>query len=210
MDVGWNTIDGNPTLTGNKDIDWILNLGDWKEDLSKFPNGLKEVFDEVHRLGKKPGLWISVATAKKNAKIYRFNPRYTGCSAKNHAHHRDREESYLAIYVRLWQLFDELHQAVPDLYIDCTFENGHWDGFQRINTETGSGGIVGIFRQGSAESSRTVTVKYLKPTATYSILSFPDDKEFGKLTGKELLEKGFQVKIENKYDGRLFEIRRMD
>jgi len=399
MDAGWNTIDGKPTLTGNKDIDWILNLGDWKEDLSKFPNGLKEVFDEVHRLGMKPGLWISVATATKNAKVYRdhpewfiqdengnpaflhdesgnpnqvtaclgsgyydyikesilglvnkhglkyvkldlsavtsayrFNPRYTGCSAKNHAHHRDREESYLAIYERLWQLFDELHQVVPDLYIDCTFETmgklqlidfamvqhaegnwltnidepspkgawrvrqigwwrspvipassmvignlildepnyyqsllsnsgtmpillgdtrkiseadrkiirqwtdfmeqmekkhgimlyrqdlsgfgepqeGAWDGFQRINTETGSGGIVGIFRQGAAESSRTVTVKYLKPTATYSILTFPEGKETGKLTGKELSESGFHVKIEKNYDGRLFEIRKMD
>ena len=399
MDAGWNTIDGNPTITGNKDIDWILNLGDWKEDLSKFPNGLKEVFDEVHRLGMKPGLWISVATATKNAKVYRehpewfvqdqngnpaflhdesgnpnqvtaclgsgyfdyikesilglvnkqglkyikldlsavtsayrFNPLYTGCSAKNHTYHRDREESYMAIYERLWQLFDELHQAVPDLYIDCTFEtmgklqlidlamvqhadgnwmtnidetspkggwrvrqiawwrspiipassmvignlildepnyyqsllsnsgsmpillgdtrklseadrkkirqwadfmeimekkhgimlyrqdlagfnepqDGAWDGFQRMNTDTKSGGIVGVFRQGAVENSRVVTVKYLNQNAKYSILSFPEGKEIGELSGKELSEMGFQVKIEMKFDGRLFEIRKIE
>ena len=399
MDAGWNTIDGNPTLTGDKDIDWILNLGDWKEDLSKFPNGLKEVFDEVHRLGMKPGLWISVATATKNAKVYRehpewfvqdekgnpaflhdesgnpnqvtaclasgyydyikqsilglvnkhglkyvkldlsavtsayrYNPLNTGCSAKNHTHHHDREESYLAIYERLWQLFDELHQAVPDLYIDCTFEtmgklqlidlamvqhadgnwltnidepspkggwrvrqiawwrstvipasslvignlildepnyyqsllsnsgsmpillgdtrklneadrkkirqwadfmeimekkhgimlyrqdlagfgepqDGAWDGFQRINTDTKSGGIVGVFRQDAAENTRMVSVKYLIQNANYSIFSFPDGNEIGKQSGKELSEIGFQVKFEKRTDGRLFEIRKIE
>lgn len=399
IDAGWNTIDGNPTLTGNKDIDWILNLGDWNEDLTKFPNGLKEVFDEVRRSGMKPGLWISVATATKNAKVYRehpewfvqdgngnpaflhdesgnpnqitaclaggyydyikqsilglvnkhglkyvkldlsavtsayrFNPRDTGCSAKNHAYHLDREESYLAIYERLWQLFDELHEAVPDLYIDCTFEtmgklqlidlamvqhadgnwltnidepapkggwrvrqmawwrspvipasslvignlildepnyyqsllsnsgsmpillgdtrklnetdrkkirkwadfmeimekkhgimlyrqdlagfgepqDGAWDGFQRINTDTKSGGIVGVFRQEATENTRMVTVKYLNQNSRYAIISFPEGKEVGKRSGKELSEIGFQVNIEKKTDGRLFEIRKIE
>ena len=31
-------------------------------------------------------------------------------------------ESYLEIYRRAWQLFDELHAEAPDLFIDCTFE----------------------------------------------------------------------------------------
>jgi len=399
MDAGWNTIDGNPTMTGDKDLDWILNLGDWKEDLSKFPNGLKEVFDEVKRLGMKSGLWISVATATKNAKVYRdhpdwfvkdengnpaflhdesgnpnqvtaclgsgyfgyikesilglvnkhglkyvkldlsavtsayrFNPRFTGCSAKNHEHHRDREESYLVIYERLWQLFDELHHAVPDLYIDCTFETmgklqlidlamvqhadgnwltnidepspkggwrvrqmgwwrspvipassmvignlildepnyylsllsnsgtmpillgdtrklsekdrnkirqwtdfmermeeehgimlyrqdlpgfgepqeGSWDGFQRINTDTKSGGIVGVFKQEAPDNTRTVTVKYLNQNANYSIFSFPEGNEIGKQSGKKLSETGFQVKFEKRTNGRIFEIRNIE
>jgi alpha-galactosidase len=396
MDAGWNTIDGKPTLTGDNDIDWILNLGDWKEDFSKFPNGLKEVFNEVQRLGMKPGLWISIATATMNARVYRehpdwfvndengepaflhnekghpnqvtaclgsgyydyikktilglvknlglkyikldlsvvtsayrYNPRYTGCSAKNHSHHRDREESYFAIYERCWQLFDELHQEFPDLYIDCTFEtmgklqlidfamlqhaegnwmtnidetspkggwrvrqmawwrtpvipasslvignmildepnyflsllsnsgsmpillgdtrklssveqskirqwtdwieqaevrhnimlyrqdlpgfgepqDGAWDGFQRINTDSKSGGIVGVFRQGAEEDVRTVTVRYLGIKNMYRVLSFPEEKTIATLSGNDLAEKGFIVKINNKYDGALFEIR---
>lgn len=396
MDAGWNTIDGKPTLTGDKDIDWILNLGDWQEDQSKFPNGLKEVFDEVRRLGMKPGLWISVATATKNAKVfrehpdwfvqdengnpaflhdesgnpnqvtaclgsgyydyikqsilglvikhrlkyvkldlsavtsaYRFNPRFTGCSAKNHAHHRDREESYLAIYERLWQLFDELHQAVPDLYIDCTFETmgklqlidlamvqhadgnwltnideqspkgawrvrqmgwwrspvipasamvignlildepnyylsllsnsgtmpillgdtrklsdadrgkirqwtdfmermekqhgimlyrqdlpgfgepqeGRWDGFQRINTDTKTGGIVGVFRQGSKEIRRTITVQGLDKHASYQIATLAG-KPLGKYTGEQLANTGFELILNQPYSGELLEISR--
>jgi alpha-galactosidase len=394
MDAGWNTIDGKPTLTGNKDIDWILNLGDWKEDLGKFPNGLKEVFDEVKALGMKPGLWISVATATKNSTVYRehpdwfvqdekgnpaylhdesgnpnqvtaclgggyydyikesilrlvnahglkyvkldlsvvtsayrFNPKNTGCCAKNHAYHRDREESYQAIYERCFQLFDELHAEVPDLYIDCTFETlgklqlidfamlqhadgnwltnidekspkgswrvrqigwwrspvitassmvignlildepnfylsllsnsgtmpillgdtrkltetdkkqvrqwadwmkamnekhqfmlfrqdlaefgepmeGRWDGFQRINTETKTGGIIGVFRQGATEPSRQVTVRHLDPAKRYQVKSM-DGKVVTSLTGKALQTKGFTVTLVGPYSGDLFEI----
>jgi alpha-galactosidase len=46
----------------------------------------------------------------------------SGCSAKDHPYHKDREESFIVIYERLFELFDELHNEAPDLYIDCTFE----------------------------------------------------------------------------------------
>ncbi|GAB2587243.1 glycoside hydrolase family 36 protein [Spirosoma areae] len=394
MDAGWNTIDGKPTLTGDKDIDWILNLGDWKEDREKFPNGLKEVFNEVKALGMKPGLWISVATATKNSKVYRehpdwfvqdekgnpaylhdesgnpnqvtaclgggyydyikesvlrlvkahdlkyvkldlsvvtsayrFNPKNTGCCAKNHAYHRDREESYQAIYERCFQLFDELHAEVPDLYIDCTFETlgklqlidfamlqhadgnwltnidekspkgswrvrqmgwwrspvitassmvignlildepnfylsllsnsgtmpillgdtrklteadkkqvrqwadwmkatnerhqfmlfrqdlagfgepaeGSWDGFQRINTDTKKGGIIGVFRQGANESKRTVTINYLDPLKKYRVTDMTGNV-LATMTGRALKTTGFPVTLTGTYAGALFEI----
>ncbi len=394
MDAGWNTIDGKPTLTGDKDIDWILNLGDWKEDLEKFPNGLEEVFDEVKAQGMNPGLWISVATATKNSKVYRehpewfvqdkkgnpaflhdesgnpnqvtaclgsgyydyikesmlrlikaydlkyvkldlsvvtsayrFNPKNTGCCAKNHKHHRDREESYLAIYERCFQLFDELHAEVPDLYIDCTFETmgklqlidfamlqhadgnwltnidekspkgawrvrqmawwrspiitassmvignlildepnfyqsllsnsgtmpillgdtrklteadkkqirqwsywmklmnekhqiilfrqdlpgfgepkeGSWDGFQRINTDNKSGGIIGVFRQGSFETKRKVIVNYLNPEKYYQVKTI-EGKVIIKLTGEQLRTNGFEIELKDLYSGELIEI----
>jgi len=41
---------------------------------------------------------------------------------KDHPYHKDRQESLIVIYERLFELFDELHEEVPDLYIDCTFE----------------------------------------------------------------------------------------
>ena len=57
---------------------------------------------------------------------YRFDKENFGCFAKNHPH-KDREESLLMIYRRAWQLFDELHEAFPDLYIDLSFEAaGDW------------------------------------------------------------------------------------
>ncbi len=82
---------------------------------------------------------------------------------------------------------------------------GMWDGFQRVNTDTRTGGIIGVFRQGSAESTRQVTVHWLDPERTYLV------KEVnGNLatvaTGRELSEVGFPVELLQRYDGKLFEV----
>jgi alpha-galactosidase len=82
---------------------------------------------------------------------------------------------------------------------------GMWDGFQRINTETKKGGIIGIFRHGSVESKRIVTVNYLDPGKTYEVKSL-DGKVIETLSGIELKEKGFTVDLEGLYSGELFEI----
>jgi alpha-galactosidase len=82
---------------------------------------------------------------------------------------------------------------------------GMWDGFQRINTETKNGGIIGIFRHGAIESKRIVTVNWLYPEKTYQIKTM-DGKVIATLTGNELKYKGFTVNIEGLYSGDLFEI----
>jgi alpha-galactosidase len=82
---------------------------------------------------------------------------------------------------------------------------GMWDGFQRINTETMDGGIIGVFRHGSVEKTRLVTVKYLNPGVTYEIKTI-EGKVVGELSGTELQEKGFTVDLEEFYSGSLFEI----
>lgn len=46
----------------------------------------------------------------------------SGCYATDHPGHRDHAESLLANYSGLFELFDELQQEAPDLFIDCTFE----------------------------------------------------------------------------------------
>ncbi len=82
---------------------------------------------------------------------------------------------------------------------------GMWDGFQRINTETKAGGIIGVFRHGSVEYARTVTINWLDPIKTYQVKSI-DGKVVATLTGNELVEKGFIVTLEGLYSGELFEI----
>ena len=52
---------------------------------------------------------------------YKLNHYEAGCYAKNH-HHHDKDESLYQLYLKVNQLFDELHKLFPDLYIDCTFE----------------------------------------------------------------------------------------
>ncbi|MFZ4583594.1 MAG: hypothetical protein ACOYM7_13160, partial [Paludibacter sp.] len=83
---------------------------------------------------------------------------------------------------------------------------GNWDGFMRINTETKSGGLVGVFRQGGAETERTITVKYLDFSKKYAIKEGNTGKLISTMTGKQLEETGFKVTLLKKYDSKLFEI----
>ncbi|WP_020601700.1 glycoside hydrolase family 36 protein [Spirosoma spitsbergense] len=263
---------------------------------------------------------------------YRFSNKTTGCYATNHPGHADRNESLFTSYESVWKLFDELHAAKPNLFIDCTFEtmgglqlidyamlkhaegdwlsnfygppdvnvdlrvrnmawwrspampatalvignpemqdagwemhikslagalpimlgdprklsgtelkkyrayadwlqamqmkhdfmsyrqdlagfgepmDGMWDGFQRVNTDTKRGGIVGIFRQGATETKRMVTVGQLDPATTYQVKTM-DGKAVTSLTGKALQTTGFPVTINWLYAGELFEIQSID
>jgi alpha-galactosidase len=53
---------------------------------------------------------------------YVNDPSLSGCYATDHPFHRDHHESFIVIYEQLLRLYDELHRASPDLFIDCTFE----------------------------------------------------------------------------------------
>jgi alpha-galactosidase len=259
---------------------------------------------------------------------YTYDHTQSGCYSSNHPGHKDHNESLFTNYERLWQLFDELHAAKPELFIDCTFETmggtqlidyamlkhaegnwlsnfegaagektdirirnmawwrspaipatslvignpqmqdtgwethiksvagalpimlgdprklsaddlkkyrsysdwlqqmeskygimsfrqdlpgfgepmeGMWDGFQRINTDSENGGIIGIFRHGSVENKRIVTVNYLDPGKSYEVKS-TDGKVIAVLTGKQIRENGFTVTLEGLYSGELIEI----
>ncbi len=84
--------------------------------------------------------------------------------------------------------------------------DGAWDGFQRINTDIKTGGIIGVFRQGSREAKRLVTVQYLDPEKTYEVRDM-NGKLIITQTGKALSEDGFEVAIDKLYDGELFEVK---
>ncbi len=266
---------------------------------------------------------LTVATS-----AYVTDYKKSGCSAKDHPYHKDREESLIVIYERLFQLFDDLHAEAPNLYIDCTFETagklqlidyafcehaegnwltnigesypvgafrirnltwwkspaipatsliignlqmdspefiqelktligsfpivlgdlrklsaekkveirqwtdwisamqkkynydlfrqdlpsfgeptvGSWDAWSRINTDTQEGGIVGIFREGSLDDQRTVSVPGLTRNKRYRVKQAPLGEKVIEMTGSDLEEAGFRVKMEKKYDSKLFEI----
>jgi alpha-galactosidase len=259
---------------------------------------------------------------------YTYNHNESGCYSVNHPGHKDHNESLFTNYECLWKLFDELHTAKPELFIDCTFETlggtqlidyallkhaegdwlsnfdgdagektdirirnmawwrspaiaptalvignpqmqdngwelhiksiagalpimlgdprklsvndmkkyreyadflqlmeskysimsfrqdlpgfgepmeGMWDGFQRINTELKNGGIIGVFRHGSVETKRIVTVNYLDPEKTYLVKAM-NGKIISTLSGSDLHSKGFGLTLEGLYSGELFEI----
>lgn len=78
--------------------------------------------DVVIRLCNEYGLAYTKLDFAIAASAYVNDPQISGCYATDHPLHRDREESYIVIYEQLMELFDELHAAHPNLFIDCTFE----------------------------------------------------------------------------------------
>jgi alpha-galactosidase len=88
-------------------------------------------------------------------------------------------------------------------------EEGHWDGWARLNTDTGSGGIFGLFRQGGAESTRGITLSGLDPAEEYIIRRGPGGEKVGQFSGNILREKGLPISIPEPYGAMLFEVERI-
>ena len=86
---------------------------------------------------------------------------------------------------------------------------GHWDGYQRINSDSCSGGVVGVFRQNAKASQRWVTVGFLNPAAHYEVCHAPGGERVIASTGQQLADEGFLVELKKPYDGAVFEIRRV-
>jgi len=115
-------------------------------------------------------------------------------------------------YADWLQVMEDKHQVMSfrqDLMGFGEPMEGYWDGFQRINTDSQSGGIVGIFRQGSLDEHRTVRLKYLNPEWIYQIKNISGETII-EISGKDLETVGFRVNLEKDYDGELFEVRMID
>ncbi len=294
-----------------------------------FSTGWKDYIKEILlRLAVDYGLEYLKLDFAVVTSAYRFNHEESGCYSTSHSGHKDHHESMYVNYERMWELFDELHAAKPNLFIDCTFEamgglqlidyamvkhaegnwlsnfngpdekidlrirnmawwrspampatalvignpemqdkgwelhiqslagalpimlgdprklsiadfkkyrayadwlqlmeerhsvmmyrqdligfgepmEGMWDGFQRINTDTNSGGLIGVFRHGALEMSRQVYVRYLESEKKYVIKEALTGKVILNATGNTLAKKGFSLTISEMYGGKLFEI----
>ncbi len=62
-----------------------------------------------------------------------------------------------------------------------------------------------MFRQGSLESKRLVTINDLDPEKNYHVKKM-DGKIFTTKTGRDLKLIGFEVSLDKLYDGELFEV----
>ncbi len=83
---------------------------------------------------------------------------------------------------------------------------GAWDAFARINTETGSGGLIGVFKHGAKDNTRKVFVPWLIQDKMYIISKGFERKPIAIMTGKDLTEKGFSITLEKEFEGELFEV----
>jgi len=84
---------------------------------------------------------------------------------------------------------------------------GSWDGFSRINSDTEKpGGIVAVFKQGSKENTRLVTLAGLRTDKKYAIKKAPEGKIVIIKTGRQLMEQGFEVTISQAFGSAVYEI----
>lgn len=160
------------------DDGWFVPESDWCVDTAKFPGGLENISDFVHRRNMKFGLWFDIGTAygikspdarcrmpdssgraKKQGKydlccpgsthrdmvteqLINLAERYQvdyfkldfstisspyanieyGCGARDHAYHRDWNDSFIAAYDSLQYIRQTLSQHFPELLIDFSFE----------------------------------------------------------------------------------------
>ena len=57
------------------DDGWEPFVGDWlTTDQKKFPNGLKEITEDIHKAGFKAGLWLAPFVAEEKSDVYRNHP----------------------------------------------------------------------------------------------------------------------------------------
>ncbi len=90
---------------------------------SCYGTGWKEyIRDRILSLVERNGLAYTKLDFSVVTSAYVNDPAISGCYAKDHPYHKDHEESFIVIYERLLELFDELHREAPELFIDCTFE----------------------------------------------------------------------------------------
>ena len=68
VDCGWYGSD--PTKK------WGRQIGDWRENKTRFPDGLRSISDEVHRLGMKFGLWVEIECANPETPIGQQHPEW--------------------------------------------------------------------------------------------------------------------------------------
>jgi alpha-galactosidase len=81
---------------------------------------------------------------------------------------------------------------------------GNWDGFARINTNMNAG-IFCIFRNNSPEKSRRFKIPWIDPQKKYQIKT-TSNKNYGKYSGKELINKGVEVSVNSKHSAEIFSI----
>jgi len=102
------------------------------------------------------------------------------------------------------QAYSECAQIAPEMlfgdYYPLTpysVDKNHWIAWQFNRPEEGTGIIQAFRRDSCEEATKTFILKDLTPKARYAIIDF-DTKSQVITSGKELMEKGLKIKINDK------------
>ena len=94
-----------------------------------------------------------------------------------------------------------------DVFPRANFSN--WDGCYKFNKEK-QGGVLFFYRNGSLETTRTFEMPLVDPETIYKLYSPEEGKSIGNFSGKELLEKGLTITIQNMYEAKVLGIEKVN
>nr|WP_295933339.1 glycoside hydrolase family 36 protein [uncultured Dyadobacter sp.] len=111
-----------------------------------------------------------------------------------------------------FKMMDKKYQFTRFSYVSDIFQRptmSNWDGVYKFNKEK-QGGVLFFFRNGSVESSRTFPFPFAESGSKYRLFSPEDSKEIGSYSGKDLLENGIEIRIENKFEALVLGIEKVE
>lgn len=108
----------------NKRNDDSTSLGDWFEDESKLPNGIKGLSEKIHQLGLKFGLWFEPEMVNKDTTLYEQHPDWIiQVPGKNVSHGRNQ---FVLDFSRP-EVVDNLFQQMDTIIEGSQIDYIKWD-----------------------------------------------------------------------------------
>lgn len=99
-------------------------LGDWKVDPNKFPDGLLLISNYVHRFGLKFGLWIEPEMITENSNLFRNHPDWV---LMNPNREKERSRNQLVLDLSQKKVQNYLIKIISNLIIDNQIDYLKWD-----------------------------------------------------------------------------------
>lgn len=103
------------------DLGWANKIGDWHDDRTKFPSGLRALSDYVHSLGMKFGLHLAFAEAAPDSQVLSDHPDWT--SSKEYYYFGAKSLCLSNRETRDW-VVSETVRVIDDYGVDWILQDG--------------------------------------------------------------------------------------
>lgn len=114
MDDGW---------FGHRDDD-TSSLGDWQENLSKLPGGVKQLADKINALGLEFGIWVEPEMVNEDSDLYRAHPEWA-VRVPGQSHAEGRHQMLLDLTNK--EVRDHIVNSMTKVFSSANISYVKWD-----------------------------------------------------------------------------------
>lgn len=114
MDDGW---------FGHRDDD-TSSLGDWQENRSKLPGGVKQLADKINALGLEFGIWVEPEMVNEDSNLYRAHPEWA-VRVPGQSHAEGRHQMLLDLTNK--EVRDHIVEAMTKVFSSANISYVKWD-----------------------------------------------------------------------------------